>query len=85
MSTILAQPQTVFLAALESCHQLVVLCPHDGLPNRVCIAAQGIVVYTTRFPDPKLSGEGCNGQAPPLYGGDRGCIVAEIFGGQLGY
>ena len=44
----------------------------------------GIVVYTTRFPQPSISGVDCTGQPPPLYGGDRGCIVAEIFGHELG-
>ena len=42
----------------------------------------GIVVYTTRFPE---SPGVCRLKRPPLYGGDRGCIVAEMFGNELGY
>lgn len=42
----------------------------------------GIVVYTTRFPE---SPGVCRLKQPPLYGGDRGCIVAEMFGNELGY
>ena len=42
----------------------------------------GIVVYTTYFPLAK----GCQRRGVDgLYGGDRGCIVAEIFGNELGY
>ena len=39
----------------------------------------GIFVYTTYFPL-KLPCEG-----PPLYGGDRGCIVKEVFSAHAGY